>query len=362
METQKEATDRQTAQTAQRTQEEAIMTRKAANPRQLGKQAQVRGEVDEAELEQMMREYGNANDFVIKHGGFGAAADAEVGSPTADTLRMQPAVNSYVKGEQFTANDGVVDGFDHVSDAQFFASVVPPPRPSMYSNPADYADAHDMWTYNKNHYEVFEAPGVQNSFTAGKRGYRIKGTSTARNQDAQGQTRYNLIAAKIQDSWTFVGNLRDTAINIRRVGVGSGGWFNEEEGGFAIPGLFSTDVGTKELQNTTLRLAMGFIKTEDPTARLSDNDIKIGEKAMALSGEGKFVTLVDIFQSLDGDFEDNTIRVAMDRYMQKLALNAQKAIIQQWQNDIVLDYNSSVKFREESNATQRWLNSNKIEN
>jgi hypothetical protein len=46
----------------------------------------------------------------------------------------------------------------------------------------------------------------------------------------------------------------------------------------------------------------------------------------------------------------------MDRYMQKLALNAEKAIIQKYQNDIVLDYNSSIKFREESNATQVWLN------
>jgi hypothetical protein len=100
---------------------------------------------------------------------------------------------------------------------------------------------------------------------------------------------------------------------------------------------------------------MGFIKSEDETARLSDNDIIIGEKAMAIMKGGKMARLADIVQSFDGKFSNNTVRLAMDRYMQRLAINAQKAIMKQYQNDLVLDYNSSVKFKEESNEAQAWL-------
>jgi hypothetical protein len=355
METQKEADERATTAAEFVAQEEQIMGRKAVNPRQLGKQAMVRGYVEEDELNAMLKQ-GGANDYVIKHNGYGKAEAAAAGDVTWGILTLTPAINSYVAGKPFTMNDGVVDGFSHVSDAKAFAEMVPPPRRSTYRNATDWSEAHRQWEYNKNHYEVYEAPGMQNSFEAGGRGFRLKGTSTARNQDARGEAKYDLIAGKVQESFEFVAKLKDTAANIRRVGIGSGGWFNADEGAFSIPGFNSLDVGTKELTNTSLKLAMGFIKSEDPTARLSDNDVKIGEKAMAIMMQGKAVTIMDIIQGLDGDWDNNTVRLAMDRYMQKLALNAEKAIIQKYQNDIVLDYNSSIKFREESNATQVWLN------
>ena len=354
METQEEADKRVAEKKGFREQEEAILERAATNPRQLGKQAMVRGYVDQAALHELMKQ-GGANDYVIKHDGYARAEHAAAGDQTWDILGWTDAMNAYVDGREFEMNDTVVEGFHHVSDAKAFASMVPPPRRSTYNNKQDWLDAHKQWEYNKNHYEVFEAPGVQNSMEAGGRGYRLKGTSTARNQDARGQAKYDLIAGKLQETHEFVDKLKRVAETVRRVGIGTGGWFNEEEGGFSIPGWTSLDEGSKLLINDNLRLAMGFIKSEDETARLSDNDIIIGEKAMAIMKGGKMARLADIVQSFDGKFSNNTVRLAMDRYMQRLAINAQKAIMKQYQNDLVLDYNSSVKFKEESNEAQAWL-------
>jgi hypothetical protein len=355
LETQEEADTRAKGEKTQLDREEGVLTRAPKNVRQAGQRAMVRGSVDVAEMNYALKEWGGANNAVIKFNGWGRAMNAQNGRSNASTLGQQDAQNSYIRGEVFQVNDTDSTGFKNQNDAQYFADWIPAPRKSQYSDPEKYRNAVNEWDYRKDHWETFEAPAKQNSFEAGGRNYRIKGTSTARDRDASGINEYNTIVSKVTDSWTFVQNLRDTAKNIRRVGIGSGGWFNAEEGAFAIPGLFSTDVGTKELQNTTLRLAMGFIKTEDPTARLSDNDIKIGEKAMALSMQGKAMTIADIIQGLDGDWNNNTVRQAMDRYMQRLALNAQKAIVKQYSNDIVIDYKSSIVFEKENNERMRWL-------
>ena len=355
METQKEADERVAKKKGFQAQEEEVLKFKPANARQLGKQAMVRGHVDEQDMRRILKAAG-VNDWVIENDGFGAAEHATAQDFGEDVLKLTPALNSYVKGEPFMMNDGQVDGFSHVSDAKAFAAMVPPPRRSKYASASDWQDAHKRWEYNKNHYEVFEASGVQNTITAGGRTYRVQGNSTARNQDARGENKFDTIAGKLQETHEFVEKLKRVAETVRRVGIGSGGWFNAEEGAFSIPGWNSTDPGSKLLINDNLRLAMGFIKSEDETARLSDNDIIIGEKAMSIMLGGKKAVIMDLVQGLDGNWNDNKVRQAMDRYMAKLAVNAQKAILQTYQNDLVLDYNSSVIFEEESNAAQRWLN------
>lgn len=356
LETQEEANARSKGERTQRETEDSVLTREPKNVRQVGQRAMVRGHVDVDEMNYALKTWGGANNAVIQHNGWGRAMNAQRGVSNASTLGQTDAQNSYIRGEVFQVNDSDSAGFKNQNDAQYFADWLPAPRRSEYPDPEKYRNAVDEWNYRKNHWETFEAPGQQTSFEAGGRNYRIKGTSTARQKDSTGINEYNTIVSKVTDSWAFVQNLRDTAANIRRVGIGSGGWFNAEEGAFSIPGIFSTDPGTKELTNTTLRLAMGFIKSEDPTARLSDNDIKIGEKAMALALQGKAMTIADIIQGLgDGDWTNNTVRQAMDRYMQKLALNAQKAIIKQYSNDIVIDYNSSIAFEKENNERMRWM-------
>lgn len=328
--------------------EQAQAAGPAQSFRQLGHKAGVTGNVDPGEFEALLKGSG-ANDFTVKHGGFGRARAAAKNAYLPAYTRLDDALRAVATGQEIPN-----DGFQDPQDARIFSDMLPPPRRSEFASQAQYDEAMEYFNYASKKYEVFEAPGVQNTIDAGGRTYRVKATSTARNQDSNGQNRYNKIAEKLQESHTFIQHLRNTARNIRRVGLGTGGWFNEDEGAFAIPGLSSYDPGSKELVNTSLRLAMGFIKTEDPTARLSDKDVEIGEKAMSLLQGGK-VKMLDLLQSFDGRFDDNTIRRSMDRYMQRLSVNAQKAITQQFQNDLVLDYNSQRMLQEESNETQTWL-------
>jgi hypothetical protein len=356
METQEEADKRVASQKDYRAQEEEVLTRKAANPRQFGKQALVRGSFEQEELHELMRQ-GGANDWVIENDGYGRAEHIGMGEQAWEILGWTPALNAIIKGEKFRMNDTVVQGFHHVSDAKAFAQLVPPPRRSQYpGQPKAYKEAYEQWEFNRDHYEIYEAPTGDNTMRAGGRTYRVQATSRARDNDAFGKAHYDTIKGKLQQTHEFIDKLKRVGDTVRRVGVGTGGWFNAEEGMFSIPGWNSTDPGTKLLINDNLRLAMGFIKSEDETARLSDNDIIIGEKAMSILLGGKKFAIMDLVQGMDGDFTDNTVRQSLERYMKKLSVEAQKAIVKTYQNDLVFDYNTSVVMQRESDENQAWLN------
>jgi hypothetical protein len=345
METQREADVRVTAEAA--AEVEAVQGR-PVTPRALGMKAQVTKKVDKREFAAIMKSAG-ATPWVTKNGGWGRAEAASAGFYLPAFTRVDDALEDYVNGREIDN-----DGFQREVDARVFADAIPPPRRRLYASDELYKDAKKWYDYASKKFEVFEAPGIQNTIDAGGLSFRLKATSTARNQDAQGIKQYNVLAAKMQEGMTFVQKLRDQAKLVRRVGIGTGGWFNANEGMFSIPGLNSEEPGVALQANTVLRLAMQFIKTEDPTARLSDKDVEIGLRAMNAEG-GAITTILDIVQSFNGVYDDNTVRVSMDRFLQKLAWATQKAYMQTAQNDLVLDYNSMKYTRDESNEAQRWL-------
>lgn len=292
--------------------------------------------------------------FILQEGGYGRAAAANAGFPTSTITRIDDAFDAYSKGDPIPG-----DGFNRSEDAIIFAKLIKgrPPRRNKFRTEEGWEEAKRQHEFQTRHWEIFEQESVQNTIdTGGGRVFRVKGVSPARRTDANGTNRYYEIVDKMVEGQEYVNKLVRVAKNYRRVGPGSG-FFNENEGAFSIPGLTTTDPGTKELAQDVTRLAMGFIKSEDPTARLSDKDLEVGEAAMGLMASGK-IKLLDIFQSLDGKYDTNTIRLSMERYLQGIAVEAQKAYYRKFANDLVPDYNTATALAEEADKTQLWLNQN----
>jgi len=285
--------------------------------------------------------------------GYGLATRVEAGDTTATEQGIRESMRAYEAGEDFSELN---DGFSDKRDAAIFAKMVPPPNREQYPTDAGYQEALQMYKLNSKRWEVYEQEGKQNTIIAGGRKFRLRASSTARNDDANGINHYNEMATKLNQAAQYTRTLKRVADAY--VQVGPGGWLNETEGAFSIPGLNSYDPQSKEINQYSTTLAMQYIKSEDPTARLSDKDIEVGERAMALYKNGK-VAFLDIVQSFDGKFSNNTVRQAMNRYLQKLAQKAQLSAFEIWENDLVPDYNTSVEIAKEADAVQQWINTHR---
>lgn len=289
---------------------------------------------------------------VAAAGGFGKATAAAMGEVAVDITGVSEALEAYARGASIP-NSGFLDS----RDARLFANLIKdrPPLRKNYDTPRGYEEAlrqHDFQTKN---YEIFEQEGVQEQIdTGGGYVYRVKATSPARRQDSSGLNRYNTIADKLLEGREYSDKLMQVAEDYVRVGPG-GGFFNEKERWFSIPGLTSMDPGTKNLSQDITRLAMGFIKSEDPTARLSDKDLEVGQAAMGLMAN-KVIKVLDIVQSLDGKYATNTVRQSMQRYLRRVAIMSQRAYYSKFANDLVPDYETSKALIKQADEKQKWLN------
>ena len=284
---------------------------------------------------------------VVRAGGYGRAEAAEAGFPQATITGVQEAYDAVVAGRPIPN-----DGFADERDAIIFSQMVPPPKRENYRTQAAFEEALNYHKFNAKRYEVFQQEGVRNTIQAGGRTFRVRATSPAMRDDK----RYIEVADKLAETQGFIRDLWETAQNYRRVGP-TGGFFNSATGAFSIPGLTSTDPGMQELAKQSIQAAMGFIKANDPTARLSDKDLEVGEKAIDLFMRGKY-KLMDIVQSLDGKYDNNTVRKSVEKYMQVLAKKAQTKTFQKFENELVPDYNTAVQLAEEAGDLQLWLNKN----
>lgn len=279
------------------------------------------------------------------------------GFPTTNIAGVYESLEAYSAG----ANKLPKGGFSDDRDAQLFADELRsrPPLRKNYKTAEGHKAALASHAFQVDNYEVFEQPGVQNTIDlGGGRYWRVKRISPARRTDAQGTAKYYEMVNKLKEGQDYVDKLFRVAKDYQRVGPG-GGFFNDKEGWFSIPGINSTDPGTKDMEQNITRLAMGFIKSEDPTARLSDKDLEVGEAAMGLRDNGKInmPLLLDRLQSLfPGKYSENTVRRHMVRYLQGVAVAAQAAYYQKFSNDLVPDYTTDKLMVEQSDNFQAWLN------
>ena len=131
--------------------------------------------------------------------------------------------------------------------------------------------------------------------------------------------------------------LMNAAKTIRNVGLS--GLFRKEENGsytWQIPGLTNDNATNMMLMRDAITSAMTYIKTHDPTARISDKDLEVGFEAAA-NYQGKGDKILDFFQSIVGN---DTKRRQIEKYMARVVVEAQRIWWTDMQNDLVPDYNT----------------------
>jgi hypothetical protein len=96
---------------------------------------------------------------------------------------------------------------------------------------------------------------------------------------------------------------------------------------------------------------MQYIKTHDPTARISDQDLIIGLEAAA-NYRGKGDKFVEFFQSIIGV---ETKRKQVEYFMGKVLVEAQRIMYQKLEDDIVPDYNTMIALEQEYRANNKFL-------
>lgn len=300
------------------------------------------------------------NPQIAKHGSFAMAVAKNANEPETGITTWVEALEAAARKRPIPNN-----GFQMIQDARVFAEMVPEPKRNQFGagEPGDKAFelARDHWLIGQQNNEVFEAPsrvgGQQNSIQAGGRIFRLKQTSVARDSTPPGIKRYNTISEKLQQQQEGVRLLKRVADDLQK--VGPTGIFNEEDG-FQIPGLTTGDPTQLRNMEARITLAMQYIKRNDPTARISDQDLVIGQRAASQIFAKKFKFL-DFVQSLDGDPSTNTVRQMIVNFLQTVAIDSQRAMFEEFENDLVPDHESMRLIEEETQERQRFLNTHRTD-
>jgi hypothetical protein len=164
---------------------------------------------------------------------------------------------------------------------------------------------------------------------------------------------YERVQAEISKFRDILSAMQKSAKTIREVGVTSM-WETDEDGKthLTFPGWFTNDnSATMMVQREAITQAMQYIKTHDPTARISDQDLKVGLQAAAdyVGGADKFA---DWMQSL---FNVSTKRDQIQAFMGKVLVEAQRIMFQRLEDDIVPDYNTMIALEQEYRANNKFL-------
>lgn len=111
-----------------------------------------------------------------------------------------------------------------------------------------------------------------------------------------------------------------------------------------------------------IQLGVEAMKLLDPSGRLTDQDIMIGQKIMTTIGQSGTAKVADLLESTwkfvtGGKYEENAARQSMQRFMVALAAKMQTQLATQQYHDIVLDYDQANDFRTERAEVSNWLNS-----
>jgi hypothetical protein len=281
---------------------------------------------------------------------FGSIALAEVaqegsGRTGYGVTTWEQALEDYEAGRPIRNG-----GMSGTPDAEVFAHFAPPPNPNLYAGGTDsatYKMALEHYNFGKRFPEVYERRtsfGEERStiVTPGGKVYRV----VAGARDAK---TYERLRADVTKAETFVRGLYNMAKIVRHQGL-SGIATGE---GFELPGITTDDPTSMEFINFRLVQAMDFIKTQDPTARLSNEDVKQGLQAMApfLTKKMKFI---DLLQSING-IEDNNVRHSVERFMAALAVETIRGLRQSLANDVVPDFEGMKKEERDIEQIDNWI-------
>jgi hypothetical protein len=236
------------------------------------------------------------------------------------------------------------------------------PRRSVFAAGKDGQSLYDLtldnWRHGQDFPEIYEAPGSiagqRNNIKAGNRNYRLLRSSAARTKPSE----YKKLADDMAEMSEGIELMERLADELMR--VGPSGLF--DEGGFTLPGITSTDPTKFIITREAILGAMQFIKQNDPTARISDQDIKLGDKAMGdiLSGKFKFIDFVQSFAGTGAT--DNTIRKSLRNYFQELAIQARASYWKKHQNDLIPSAETLRVLEEDTKRRQKFVaTSNEVE-
>lgn len=151
-----------------------------------------------------------------------------------------------------------------------------------------------------------------------------------------------------------VSGLERAARNVREIGL-SGFFVKTEDGSmdWKIPGFTSDDPRVMQTTRDAITQAMQYIKTHDPTARISDQDLKVGLEAAA-NYTGGWDKFLDNAQSV---FGNDTKRRQITNYLARVAIEAQRIMFEKMSNDIIPDYNTMQSLEDQHKANDRFMRS-----
>jgi len=342
------------------------VARVAASPARglkgLGLKAFAGGEITEAEMARVItkpRAQGGADvpRRVAKAGGYGLAfitdPTAGTGEPSHKTTSLAEGLSDIAAGKKIRNG-----GFIMNADADLVAAMVPEPNPALYEGGRDgagYKIAKQAYDFGQEFEEIYETratvDGQRNTIIVGGASYKLAEGALARTDE----TVFREMQEKLAEVNTGQKAMMALAKQIRTHGVS--GIFTPE-GGFNIPGINTADETTMLLANRTITNAMQYIKTHDPTARISDKDLEVGERAMGgfLTKGGK---ILDFLQSLDGDSYNNTKRRQIENFLVHIAIEAQRMVWEKFENELVPDYNTMIQTAEDADELQKFIDRNR---
>ena len=271
---------------------------------------------------------------IAKEGSFARAIAKEANESVVGITTWDQAQED-IDGNRKIRNGGLTG----TRDAEIVSASIQPPDPKTYKGGEENLNyLHDLkrHEYMQAYPEVLERPsamaGERATITAGGRTYVVLA-------GARDEKTYTRVREEIVKTTRLIDGLNSMAQLIKKKGIS--GIFTDE-GGFNIPGLNTSDPATLKKFNKAITQAMNFIKTHDPTARISDKDLEVGERA-AVPYLGKGDAFLDFIQSLDGNPMNNTKRKQIERFLGALAVEASNTLFYEIENEVVPNYNALIQ-------------------
>lgn len=311
--------------------------------------ARQRRETTRQEIAQYLRSEGVPAE-VIRDDGYGVAYRLKQGEGKAKTTTITQAVNAINNGEEIP-NGGMLMN----RDADYVQQKILPPDPAQYPagvEGAGYKAAKKLYDYGQQFEEIYETratvDGSRNSIVAGGQIYKLAEGAPERTDVEL----YNKMKEKVSENATGMRVARGLAQRLRTHGLS--GIFTPE-GGINIPGFNTDDPTVLRHVEALITQGMQYIKKHDPTARISDQDLKVGREATA-GYDSKKMRVLDFFQSfLDGNSYNNTARKTMERFIAASVIEAQRMTFEKYENSLVPSYNTLTKVNQDVNDLQLWI-------
>lgn len=297
---------------------------------------------------------------VVKNDGYGVAYRLKQGEGSAKTTTITQAVNA-INNNELIPNGGLLLN----RDADYVQQHILPPDPSQYAAGVDgaaYKAAQSLYEYGQEYEEIYETRatvgGQRNTIVAGGMTFKLAEGAPERGTTPDARRAYMEMQGKLGESATGMRTARALAKQIRSHGLA--GIFTPE-GGINIPGINTDDPATLKLTERMITQGMQYIKKHDPTARISDQDLKVGREATS-GYDTKTGRVIDFLQSLDGESKNNAKRRQIERFIVASVIEAQRLMYEKYENSLVPSYNTMTRTNEEINEMQLWIDTQGAKN